>query len=167
MSHLSQKQGFSYAFATQEISAIVAVTARHLLAMSRLTVRANCEYLGRLGRKPGSVRGRLSLWDDGYPPPLAVLQYGTGKRPTLVPPPCSHLGFTEPVPHDTAGALLPHLCTLACTDKSQPSAVCFCGTFRTVACPGRYPAGLVFREPGLSSDAVHPQSPHLLSPFPV
>ena len=26
--------------------------------------------------------------------------------------PCSLLGFTEPVPLDTAGALLPHLCTL-------------------------------------------------------
>ena len=26
--------------------------------------------------------------------------------------PCTQPGFTEPVPHETAGALLPHLCTL-------------------------------------------------------
>ena len=26
--------------------------------------------------------------------------------------PCSQPGFTEPTPHDVAGALLPHLCTL-------------------------------------------------------
>ncbi len=31
------------------------------------------------------------------------------------------------------------------------SAVCFCGTILTVARTGRYPASLVFREPGLSS----------------
>lgn len=32
-----------------------------------------------------------------------------------------------------------------------PSAVCFCGTLLTVTRTGRYPASLVFREPGLSS----------------
>lgn len=31
-------------------------------------------------------------------------------------------------------------------------AVCFCGTLLTVARTGRYPASLVFRESGLSSD---------------
>ena len=30
------------------------------------------------------------------------------------PWPCSRPGFTEPAPLDAAGALLPHLCTLAC-----------------------------------------------------
>ena len=32
----------------------------------------------------------------------------------LKPLPCTQPGFTKPVPLDTAGALLPHLCTLAC-----------------------------------------------------
>ena len=31
-------------------------------------------------------------------------------------------------------------------------AVCFCGTILTLTRTGRYPASLVFREPGLSSD---------------
>ena len=33
----------------------------------------------------------------------------------LNPLPCTQPGFTEPVPLDTAGALLTHLCTLACS----------------------------------------------------
>ena len=47
---------------------------------------------------------------------------------------------------------------------NAPSAVCFCGTFLAVARTGRYPAGLVFRESGLSSDGVapHPQLPRRL-----
>ena len=35
----------------------------------------------------------------------------------------------------------------------SPSAVCFCGTILTVTRTGRYPASLIFREPGLSSDS--------------
>lgn len=33
-------------------------------------------------------------------------------------------------------------------------AVCFCGTLLTVTRTGRYPASLVFREPGLSSEQL-------------
>jgi len=36
--------------------------------------------------------------------------------------------------------------------RERPSAVCFCGTLLTVTRTGRYPASLVFRVPGLSSD---------------
>ncbi len=50
-------------------------------------------------------------------------------------------------------------------------AVCFCGTLLTITRTGRYPAGLVFREPGLSSDGQwcclqphrRPQPPRLHS----
>jgi len=66
------------------------------------------------------------------------------------PWPCSRPGFTEPAPLDAAGALLPHLCTLACA-PAGPSAVCFCGTLLTVSRTGRYPASLAIGEPGLSS----------------
>jgi hypothetical protein len=36
-------------------------------------------------------------------------------------------------------------------------AVCFCGTILTLARTGRYPASLVFRETGLSSDLLYGQ----------
>ncbi len=45
---------------------------------------------------------------------------------------------------------------------SLAEAVCFCGTILTVTRTGRYPASLVFREPGLSSDSLvigNPQPP--------
>lgn len=46
-----------------------------------------------------------------------------------------------------------------------PSAVCFCGTLLTVTRTGRYPASLVFREPGLSSGSQrNPQPPRRLLP---
>ena len=65
----------------------------------------------RVRHKPGSVlgqcQGQLSIWDDCYQSPLAVHQNGIGKRPTWFHRPCSQPGFTEPVPLDTAGALLP------------------------------------------------------------
>jgi hypothetical protein len=78
-------------------------------------------------RKPGSVLlktmssgGQLSIWDACYQTPQADF-VGVEKLPTypelekdqpLLLLPCSQPGFTEPAPHDTAGALLPHLCTL-------------------------------------------------------
>jgi hypothetical protein len=41
-------------------------------------------------------------------------------------------------------------------------AVFFCGTILTIARTGRYPAGVVFREPGLSSDrSLQPPAPPL------
>jgi hypothetical protein len=36
--------------------------------------------------------------------------------------------------------------------QATPWAVCFCGTILTVTRTGHYPASLVFREPGLSSE---------------
>jgi hypothetical protein len=46
------------------------------------------------------------------------------------------------------------VCRDAAYHVSRPSAVCFCGTILTVTRTGRYPASLVFREPGLSSDSI-------------
>ena len=71
--------------------------------------------------------------------------------------PCSLLGFTEPVPLDTAGALLPHLCTLTNVMRvirKQPLhlAVFFCGTILAIARTGSYPASMVFWESRLSSN---------------
>ena len=77
--------------------------------------------------------------------------------------PCSQPGFTEPVPHDTAGALLPHLCTLTLINR----AVFFCGTILTITRTGRYPASLVFREPGLSSDPKYRVRNYLFYFFPI
>lgn len=48
-----------------------------------------------------------------------------------------------------------------------PSAVCFCGTILTVTRTGRYPASLVFREPGLSSDRSASVRNCLRSLFPL
>ena len=120
--------------------------------------------------KCNALKGQLSIWDICYQIPQAALYGGsrlppshrTGKRPTLVPWPCSQPGFTEPAPLDAAGALLPHLCTL--TEEKVLSlswAVSFCGTILTIARTGRYPAGLVFREPGLSSDGWRFHRPQL------
>jgi len=59
------------------------------------------------------------------------------------------VGFAQPTGHPAAGELLPHHFTL--TPISQRiGAVCFCGTFRRVAPPGRYPARCPV-ELGLSS----------------
>jgi len=59
------------------------------------------------------------------------------------------MGFTQPTGHPAAGELLPHHFTLARTGN-RPLAVCFCGTFRRVTPPGRYPASCPV-ELGLSS----------------
>jgi len=86
----------------------------------------------KAGHKPGSVLAGPLGWEDessdprrasgvticlGPPLPTAssgALGSGQGRWPTVVPGPCSQPGFTEPAPLDAAGALLPHLCTLAC-----------------------------------------------------
>ena len=98
---------------------------------------------------------------------------GTGKRPTVVPPTllptgvyragasrhcwCAltaplHPYLWEVTEHSVLGYRIftchlspPHLFPI-------PSAVCFCGTLLTITRTGRYPASLVFRESGLSSD---------------
>jgi len=59
--------------------------------------------------------------------PQAVHQFGIGKRPTVIPRPCTPPGFTEPAPLDAAGALLPHLCTL--TDRRNPQTTTIGGIF--------------------------------------
>merc|ERR1711991_744691 len=48
------------------------------------------------------------------------VQAERGQWPADVPWPCSQPGFTEPAPLDAAGALLPHLCTLACAWGRSP-----------------------------------------------
>src|SRR3972149_12192631 len=58
------------------------------------------------------------------------------------------VGFARPASHPAAGALLPHHFTLTRPRR----AVCFCGTFRRVTPPGRYPAPCP-AELGLSSPA--------------
>ena len=76
----------------------------------------------KAGHKPGSVL--LPLEGGGHLSGIAVaddLERRTkaerGRWPTVVPRPCSQPGFTEPAPLDAAGALLPHLCTLACAGE--------------------------------------------------
>lgn len=115
------------------------------------------------------------------------------KKTNPCPSPCFRPGFTEPAPLDAAGALLPHLCTLTepepltiqspktilCRSKVGQfgwgifkrlggSAVFFCGTILTIARTGRYPASLVFRKPGLSSDDHRsPLEPATASPSEI
>lgn len=111
---------------------------------------------GRVSRKPGSVvKGCGATLDGGYlsgtPVTRRLKRFFHAElvkdQPWFLRP-CTQPGFTEPAPLDAAGALLPHLCTLTIM------AVCFCGTILTIARTGRYPASLVFREPGLSSDRL-------------
>ena len=47
----------------------------------------------------------------------------------LKPLPCTQPGFTKPAPLDTAGALLPHLCTLACSSYEHGSKKVIGGVF--------------------------------------
>ena len=60
-----------------------------------------------------------------------------GRWPASVPWPCSQPGFTEPAPLDAAGALLPHLCTLAALVGISPSSIRRCVS---VALSSRSPA---------------------------
>ena len=76
----------------------------------------------KAGHKPGSVHtsvegGWLSIWDRRCRRPRAARLFGTvpmASRRSLALLPA---GFTEPAPLDAAGALLPHLCTLACASE--------------------------------------------------
>ena len=61
-------------------------------------------------RRPGDLRGHRRR-------PRAAHKAERGRWPAIVPWPCSQPGFTEPAPLDAAGALLPHLCTLACAGE--------------------------------------------------
>ena len=101
--------------------------------------------------KPGSVFVWSSLSKTGCPAPLAVFPEESASRLipltlTLLP-----MGFTRPTCLHAAGALLPHHFTVA--DRNR---LChFCGTFRRVTPPGRYPASRPVK-PGLSSVASFP-----------
>jgi|GEM_PF-5940114 hypothetical protein len=122
--------------------------------------------------KPGSVIGgrvsahqrRLSIWDVCYQTPLAVpLSNGTGKRPTLVPPTLLPTGVYR------ANASRRCWCALTAPLHPYPKAVSFCGTILTIARTGRYPASLVFWEPGLSSDSIESviTYAHYEPPYPI
>ena len=81
----------------------------------------------KAGHKPGSVHTSTEVGLQrvgGYLSGTAVadglkrrIQTERGQWPAVVPWPCSQPGFTEPAPLDAAGALLPHLCTLACAGE--------------------------------------------------
>jgi len=99
-------------------------------------------YPSREGRWP-------SLWDGGYPPPLATNPRTGPGSPSSSYSVLLRVGFAQPAGHPTAGELLPHHFTLTpnpltiqgeANPFARPGAVCFCGTVRRVAPPGSYPA---------------------------
>lgn len=133
----------------------------------------------KVGHKPGSVlstasnfRGQLSIWDACYQTPQAVPKNGTGKKPTIVPPTllptgvyrastsrCCWCALTAPLhPYPLTFCNFRSSIFDAISNLQSPisnwGAVSFCGTILTIARTGRYPASLVFREPGLSSDQL-------------
>ena len=80
------------------------------------------------------------LFEDGYLSRMFVTKHlqrftktEREKDQPLFLRPCSPPGFTEPVPLDTAGALLPHLCTLTCEARFHRRCV-------SVALSSRSPA---------------------------
>jgi hypothetical protein len=96
-----------------------------------------------------AIRGWLSIWDGCYQTPQAASKAEQEKdQPSLhcLAPnrglPSQHLSMLLVRSYRTFAPL---------PVGDAPSAVCFCGTILTVARTGRYPASLVFREPGLSS----------------
>lgn len=103
------------------------------------------------------------------PPRSSDLPRDRAGRPITLYSVLLWVGFAQPASHLAAGELLPHHFTLARTGYlSQPLAVCFCGTFRRVTPPGRYPAPCPV-ELGLSSLIFANQSGHLvyLAPYPL
>ena len=131
-------------------------------------IQVDEKFLGEQTCKPSSVPRLCRGGDHPSSPDVAI---GV-KRPTqrlrpstlnlapesqtLEPVEPSYLvllrvGFVQPTSLLVAGELLPHHFTLARTPMpSGPLAVCFCGTFRRVSPPGRYPAPCSV-ELGLSS----------------
>ena len=100
--------------------------------------------------KPGSVPEKVAIIYLGRPSPS-----GSSDSTRKVPRAASslpysvllHVGFTKPPGYPDAGALLPHLSTLACVNAG---GFRFYDTFPEVALAGRYPAHCPV-EPGLSS----------------
>lgn len=106
--------------------------SRVLLLVARISTPTAIIYLGCL--LPNTSSG--------------TTMNGTGKRPTLVPPTLLPTGVYR------ANASRRCWCALTAPLHPYPKAVSFCGTILTIARTGRYPASLVFREPGLSSDSL-------------
>ena len=114
----------------------------------------------KAGRKPGSVlpsSGRGVIIYLGPSSPAA--SSGSQSRNVedgqpFVPGPCSQPGFTEPAPLDAAGALLPHLCTLACAKGEFPQGHRRCVS---VALSSRSPALGVTQQAWPSGSPDFPQ----------
>ena len=108
----------------------------------------------------------LSIWDGCYQTPQAVHQSRNGKKTNLY---SSDLAPNRGLPSQHLSMLLVRsyrtFAPLPDLGIYLILAVSFCGTILAIAHTGRYPASLVFREPGLSSDSKSPQPPRSLSPF--
>ena len=100
---------------------------------------------------------------------------GAGKRPTVAPSSllptgvyrastsrCCWCALTAPLHPYLFSVISYSVITVHCK-----RAVCFCGTILTLTRTGRYPASLVFREPGLSSDWSRPIRNHLANSLPI
>ncbi len=119
-------------------------------------------------RKPGSVLShRQTSSDDETGSYLSgtfvtkrlkrFSNIGTGKRPTMVPATLHPLGVYRASTSRYCWCALtaplhPYPETVVAYPRSSDKAVCFCGTLLTLTRTGRYPASLVFRVPGLSSN---------------
>jgi len=95
------------------------------------------------------------------PPASSDLPGSRARRAASSSPtwPCSGWGLPCRPRHRERGELLPRLFTLT---GNQPRRYVFCGTFRGITPPGRYPAPCPV-ELGLSSD---PAGPAIVSPAP-
>ena len=85
-------------------------------------------------------------------------QRATASIPCLV---LLRMGFTRPTCLHAAGELLPHHFNL--TTALPVSAECFCCTFPTVTCAGRYPA---FLPCGARTFLIHPKDARDCLPYP-
>lgn len=113
-------------------------------------------------RKPGSVL-------DDHPSCTAIacsiqrLTLGRQRATALYDPflVLLRMGFTRPSCLQNAGELLPHHFNL--TTALPVSAECFCCTFPTVTCAGRYPA---FLPCGARTFLIHPKDARDCLPYP-
>ena len=111
----------------------------------------------RVGHKPGSVLdGHLSGRTVSSPFERFL---GSGRAALCHQRHCFRSlhqpGFTWPESLGSAGGLLPHRCTIACSHCCVIGCLHFCGTLLAVTRTGRYPAVCPV-EPGLSSGISMP-----------
>ncbi len=97
------------------------------------------------------------------PPHQATDTRSTEDLNTCILSPCFQLGFTEPEPHDSAGALLTHLCTLTLCRHSASRHV-YKGRYFSVALSSRSLALGVIQQPDLRGSPDFPQN--LCSKYP-